>query len=182
MKATAAQAVLAAALTALLYIPGLAFSPPHLLHDEIKFALQAESIAKTGRDLNGRLLAVYFPEPGYAAGRDPLCIYATAGVLRWLPLSEASIRLPSALLGALGVGLIFPLAHSLFGRASTAWIVAAILALTPTYFIHSRYALSVIYPVPFVVLWLIALRRYLATSQLAAGAMCGAILGLGIYS
>jgi 4-amino-4-deoxy-L-arabinose transferase-like glycosyltransferase len=182
MKATPAQAVLAAALTALLYIPGLAFSPPHLLHDEIKFALQAESIAETGRDLNGRLLAVYFPEPGYSVGRDPVCIYVTAGVLAWLPLSEASIRLPSALVGALGVGLIFALARSLFARAATAWIVAAILALTPTYFIHSRLALSVIYPVPFVVLWLIALRRYLAAPHATTGAICGAILGLGVYS
>src|SRR5262245_20580566 len=127
MKATPAQAVLAAALTALLYIPGLAFSPPHLLHDEIKFALQAESIAETGRDLNGRLLAVYFPEPGYSVGRDPVCIYATAGVLTWLPLSEAAIRLPSALIGALGTALVFVFARSLFARASTAWIVAAIL-------------------------------------------------------
>ena len=149
-----AQAALAAALTAILYIPGLAVSPPHLTHDEIKFALQAKSIADTGRDFNGRRFAVYFPEPGYSAGRDPVCIYLTAGALAVLPLDERSIRLPSVIVGALGVGLIFLLAHRLFGRASLAWLVAALLALTPTYYIHSRLALSVIYPVPFVLLWL----------------------------
>jgi 4-amino-4-deoxy-L-arabinose transferase-like glycosyltransferase len=180
MKATLAQAGLATALTALLYLPGLAVSPPHLLHDEIKFALQAKSIADTGRDLNGRRLAVYFREPAYSVGRDPLCIYVTAGALAFLPLSEAAIRLPSALVGSLGVGLVFLCAHQLFGRSTTAWIVAAILALTPTYFIHSRLALSVIYPVPFVVLWLMALKRYLATPGPAAAAVCGGVLGRGI--
>src|SRR5262245_16981157 len=105
------QAALASALTAILYIPGLVLSPPHLLHDEIKFALQAKSIADTGRDLNGRRLAVYFPEPGYSVGRDPVCIYVTAGALAVLPLDERSIRLPSTIVGAVGVGLIFLIAH-----------------------------------------------------------------------
>ena len=168
-----AQAALAAALTAILYIPGLAVSPPHLTHDEIKFALQAKSIADTGRDFNGRRFAVYFPEPGYSAGRDPVCIYLTAGALAVLPLDERSIRLPSVIVGALGVGLIFLLAHRLFGRASLAWLVAALLALTPTYYIHSRLALSVIYPVPFVLLWLLALKRHLDAPSGGSAAWCG---------
>ena len=176
------QASVAAALTALLYIPGLAASPPHLVHDEIKFAVQSKSIADTGRDTNGRMFAVYFPEPGFSGGRDPVCIYVTAAVLKALPFTEEAIRLPSALVGALGVGLIFILAHRLFGQSSTAWIVAAVLATTPTYFIHSRFALSVIYPVPFVLLWLLSLQRHLAAPRRYSAALCGFALGLGIYS
>jgi len=182
MSSLLAHAGLAAALTAVLYSLGLAVSPPHLTHDEIKFALQAHSIAETGRDLNGRLLAVYFPEPGYQVGRDPVCIYLTAGVLSLLPLSEASIRFPSAIVGGLGVGLILVLARRLFDRPLTAWIVAGILALTPTYYIHSRVALSVIYPVPFVLAWLIALVAYSNEPRQSRAAACGAVLGAGVYS
>jgi hypothetical protein len=57
-----------------------------------------------------------------------------------------------------------------------------VLATTPTYFIHSRFALSVIYPVPFVLLWLLALQRHLAAPQRYSAALCGFALGLGIYS
>lgn len=176
------QAALAAALTAALYIPGLAVSPPHLLHDEIRTALQAKTLADTGRDLNGRRFAVYFPEPGYSVGRDPICIYATAAVLSILPLSEAAIRIPSAIAGSVSVGLVFLLAWRLFGRRSTAWLVAAILALTPTHYIHSRLGFSVIYPVPFTVLWLLALHAYLSSPGPARAVRIGAALGLGVYS
>lgn len=182
LTSTLLQASVAAALTALLYIPGLAASPPHLTHDEIKFAVQSKTIADTGRDSNGRMFAVYFPEPGFSGGRDPVCIYLTAAVLKVLPFTEQAIRLPSALVGAFSVGLIFILAHRLFGRTSTAWIVAAVLATTPTYFIHSRLALSVIYPVPFVLVWLLILQWHLATPHRYSAALCGLALGLGIYS
>ena len=146
LSSTLAQAALVAALAATLYSFGLALSPPHLTHDEIKFALQAKSIADTGRDINGRLLPLYFQEPGFSVGRDPLCIYVMAAVLRVLPFSEASIRFSTALVGAVGVGLIFILARRVFASSAVAWIVAITLALSPTYYIHSRLALSVVYP------------------------------------
>ncbi len=182
MRSTLAQATLAAALTGAFYAAGLAISPPHLLHDEIKFALQAKSIADTGRDLNSRYLPVYFLEPGFPVGRDPICIYVTAAVLKVLPLSEVSIRLPSALVGAAGAGLTFILARLLFGRDRMAWLAAGLLALTPIYFIHSRLALSVIYPVPFTLLWLITLCLYFSRARLRYACACGVVLGLGVYS
>ena len=174
--------MLATVLAAALYTPGLDVSPPHLLHDEIKFALQAKSIADTGRDLNGRLLPVYFLEGGFAVGRDPICIYVTAAVLKLLPLSEKSIRLPSALLGAFCVGLTFILARLIFGRDLLAWVAAGLMALTPTYFIHSRLALSVVYPIPFTLLWLTALVLYLSSPRPRYAAACGVLAGLGVYS
>ena len=96
LSATLAQAALVAALAATLYSFGLALSPPHLTHDEIKFALQAKSIADTGRDINGRLLPLYFQEPGFSVGRDPLCIYVMAAVLRVLPTTFTSLNLAEA--------------------------------------------------------------------------------------
>ena len=179
---TLPQAFAAAVLAAVLYSFGLATSPPHLTHDEIKFALQAQSIAHTGRDLNGRLLPVYFREAGFPVGRDPICIYVMAAVLRFSPLSEAAIRFSTVLAGAAGVGLVFVLARLIFQRTATAWIVAAILALSPTYYIHSRLALSVIYPVPFTILWLIVLRLYRSRRTARLAAVTGVVLGLGVYS
>jgi 4-amino-4-deoxy-L-arabinose transferase-like glycosyltransferase len=181
-SSTLAQIALVAALTATLYSIGLATSPPHLTHDEIKFALQAKSIADTGRDINGRLLPLYFLEPGFSVGRDPICIYVMAAVLRVAPLSETSIRFSTVLAGALGVGLVFVLARQVFPGLITPAIVAAILALSPTYFIHSRLALSVVYPVPFTILWLILLRRYFVRQRPRDGLALGVALGAGVYS
>ena len=56
------------------------------------------------------------------------------------------------------------------------------LAFSPGHFIHSRMALSVLYPVPFVILWLIALRKVDEGGSdrwLFAG---GAALGAAVYA
>lgn len=177
-----AQAALATALSAAFYLPGLDVSPPHLLHDEIKPALQAKSLADTGRDLNGRLLPLYFPEPGFSVGRDPILIYVTAAWLTILPLSDVSIRVPSAIIGAVGVGLTFVLARLLFPGTAVAWMTAGLIALTPIYYIHSRFALSVLYPVPFTLLWLVLIARYQAQPARRLAVACGLVLGLGMYS
>ena len=176
------RAALVAALTTALYSIGLSISPPHLTHDEIKFALQAKSIADSGRDLNGRLLPLYFIEPGFSVGRDPICIYVTALVLKVLPLSDSSIRLATAIVGGIGVGLVFILGRLLFADRLVAWLVAAVLALSPTYYIHSRLALSVLYPIPFTILWLTTLHRYLETRRPRDAWLAGGVLGAGVYS
>jgi 4-amino-4-deoxy-L-arabinose transferase-like glycosyltransferase len=181
-RSTLLQAALVTVLTVALYAPGLSLSPPHLTHDEIKFALQAEAIADTGRDLNGRLFPLYFKEAGFAVGRDPMCIYVMAAFLKALPLSEQSIRLSTVLAGAAGVGLMFLLARLTLAKRSVAWIAALIMALTPAYYIHSRLALSVVYPVPMTVLWLIAVMLYLRTQRTRDAVVIGLVLGAGIYS
>lgn len=181
VRSTLAQAALVALLTGLLYAPRLDVSPPHLTHDEIKFALQAKAIADTGRDINGRLLPVYFVEPGFSVGRDPLCIYVTAGVLSVLPLGEASIRLATVIVSAISVGVLYALALAVFASPFVAGIVAATMALSPTHFIHGRLALSVIYPVPFTIMWLLMLRRYLARGGPWNATAIGVVLGAGVY-
>src|SRR5438128_2337287 len=80
-----------------LYTIRLSDAPIYLMHDEVMFALHADSIARTGHALNGDRLPLYFSEPGFQAGRDPLIIYLTAAVLRVLPLSESTVRLPTAI-------------------------------------------------------------------------------------
>jgi len=175
-----AVALLGLAVVAL-YATRLGVAPIYLIHDEINFSLQAASVAETGRDLNGRLLPVYFSEPEFTAGRDPMMIYATAAALQVLPLSEASVRLPTALVGVLNVLLVVWLVHLLFSDARLSLAAGAMLALSPGHFIHSRMALSVLYPVPFVIAWLIALRRAGDEPSRRMLFVGGAALGLGVY-
>ena len=111
---------LLAAAAAALYATRLGFAPVSLMHDESQFALQAQAIAATGRDLSGRRLPVYFTEPEFPAGRDPVIIYATAAVLEALPLSESSARLATALTGVLNVVLMFLVARRVF-KSDLAW-------------------------------------------------------------
>ena len=175
-----AVAVLATAV-AILYATRLGFAPIYLIHDEVTFSLQAASVAKSGRDLNGRLLPVYFSEPEFTAGRDPMMIYATAAALQVLPLSESAVRTPTALVGVLNVVLVTWLVHLLFGDLRLSLAAGVMLALSPGHFIHSRMALSVLYPVPFVIAWLIALRQMGDRPSARLLLMGGAVLGLGVY-
>jgi 4-amino-4-deoxy-L-arabinose transferase-like glycosyltransferase len=167
--------------TAAVYVTRLSHAPIYLTHDEVNFSLQSVAIAKTGRDLNGRLLPVYFAEPEFTAGRDPMMIYVTALALTVLPLSDAAVRIPTALVGVLIVVLLLVLCSRLTPSAALPVVAAVFLALSPGLFIHSRLALSVIYPLPFVVVWLMTLREYELQPRpwlLFAGA---ASLGCGIY-
>jgi len=176
-----AAAVLVGMATAAVYATRLAHAPIYLIHDEVNFSLQAIAIAETGRDLNGRLLPVYFSEPEFPAGRDPMMIYATALGLTVLPLSDAAVRIPTALVGVSIVVLVLVLYARMTTRVWGPLVAALLLALSPGLFIHSRLALSVLYPLPFVVLWLLTLQEYEQRPRpwlLAAGSVS---LGLGIY-
>jgi 4-amino-4-deoxy-L-arabinose transferase-like glycosyltransferase len=105
-----------------------------------------------------------------------------AGVLRVLPLQESSIRLATVLVAALGVGLLYLLAAAIFQSRAVAMLVAGVMALSPTYYIHGRLALSVLYPVPFTVLWLLLLHHYLSKRRKLLAAATGVVLGAGVYS
>jgi predicted membrane-bound mannosyltransferase len=85
----------------------------------------------------------------------PVIFYAIALVLKVLPLSEASVRLPSVIVGLTDIVLMFFLARRIFKSTTLAVASAAMLALTPAHFILSRYALDYLYPLPFLLGWLL---------------------------
>ena len=58
---------------------------------------------------------------------------------------------------------------------------AAMLALTPGLFIHSRYAMDYHYPVPFILGWLYCLLRFDLTRRLPWLIAACVILGVGFY-
>ena len=147
---------------ALLYLTRLGEVPAYVMHDEAQGALQAHSIATTGRDLSGRLLPLYFTEPEFPPGRDPALIYVTALALQVLPFNEAGVRAATASVAVLNVILTFVVARRLFGSVAMGMVAACLLLLTPVHFIRGRMNLSPLYTIPFILLWLWFFLRFVA--------------------
>lgn len=180
--ATVLSIVVIVAAGVLLYATRLGETPMYVMHDEAQGALQAQAIASTGRDLSGRLLPLYFTEPEFPPGRDPVMIYVTALGLQFLPFSEAGARMPTALVAVVNAVLAFLVARRLFRSTAMGLVAAALLLLTPIHFIRSRLLLSPIYTIPFILGWLWSLSRFEqepGTKRLVAAAIW---LGAGCYT
>ena len=182
-KPLAALAVLAAGVLAL-YLANIGHAPIYLHEAEVLFALHARSIATTLHDTNGRLLPLYFqmPQIGVNVWFHPMVVYAMALSLKVLPLSEAAVRLPSVLIGVTDVILIYFIGVRIFRSERWALLAAALLALTPSHFMHSRLAMDYLYPVPFVLAWLLCLLTFLEHRRPATLFAATSFLGVGIYS
>ena len=165
-----------------LYATRLGEVPAYLIHDETQGALQAHAIATTGRDLSGRRLPLYFTEPEFPPGRDPILIYVTALGLQVLPFSEAGVRIPTALIATLNVVLAFLVARRWFQSTAMGLLAAMLLLFTPVHFIRGRLILSPLYTIPFILGWLWLLARFdsAPTTRRLVGA--GVMLGAGVYS
>jgi 4-amino-4-deoxy-L-arabinose transferase-like glycosyltransferase len=163
------------------YATRLSYSPVYLHHDEVFFALQAHSIASTGRDVYGRFFPLYF-QMSENVWFQPVLVYFTGLFLTVLPLSESAVRLPSAVLGTIDVVLVYLIGRRMFKRELPAVSAAVLLGLTPAHFIHSRLAMDYIYPVPFVMAWLLCLLIFLERRQMWMLFIATSFLGIGFYT
>ena len=176
--------VLLAAAVLVLYGLNVGRLPSYLYVDEVVFALQAHSIATTAHDTNGRLLPLYFQmRPiGDNVWFQPLIVYFMTLFLTVLPLTESTIRLPSVVVGAIDVVLMYFIAKRIFVGQRWAIVAAMLLALTPAHFIHSRIAMDYLYPVPFVMAWLLSLLIFLERNELRMLFVAASALGVGFFS
>src|SRR5947208_833523 len=85
----------------------LGSAPPYLSIEEVGQAHDAVLLATTGRNADGQLLPVYFPDNAIHTVRDPVWVYWAAALLTFLPFSEALVRAPSACAAVLDVILMF---------------------------------------------------------------------------
>ena len=116
----------------------IASIPPSLSWDEVSIGYNAYSILTTGRDEHGRLLP-FDTFVGYGDYKPPLAIYVTVPFVAAFGLSELSVRLPSALFGALTVLLTYFLVLELFrGRRDFALLCALLLSVSPWHINLSR--------------------------------------------
>ncbi len=167
-----------------LYIVSLGSAPVYLNEVEVTFALHARAIATTAHDTNGRFMPLYFQMPpiGEDVWFHPAVVYFSAPFLKVLPLSEWTVRLPSVVIAVIDVALMYLLAKRLFGRPRPALLAALLLALTPAHFIHGRLAMDYLYPVPFVLGWLLCLSIFLERRQEGMLFAATSLLGLGMYT
>lgn len=165
-----------------LYATRLAEVPAYVLSDEATGAVQAYSIATTGRDLSGRLLPLYFTQPEFPPGRDPLLIYVTALVLQVAPFNEAGVRAPAVLVAVVNVVLMFLVAQRLFHSTAMGLVAAVLLLFTPVHFMRGRLLLSPIFTIPFILLWLWALWRFTLQPTAARLSAAAVVLGCATYS
>jgi 4-amino-4-deoxy-L-arabinose transferase-like glycosyltransferase len=166
---------------AFLYTTRLDRVPPFLSTDETSFALEAHAIATTARDQNGRLLPLYF-QIYENIWFHPALVYAMAPILAVTPPSPTAVRLPTVIVALAGIFLLYVLTRRLGASRGAAAVGALLLALTPAHFMHGRLACDYLFPVPFVLGWLILLvdaQRLQSSWRFFAA---GALLGIGLYT
>ena len=137
-----------------LYFWKLSTAPVYLGGDEARFGSQAYSIATTGRDLSGRFMPLFIWLDDLNWWYQPTLFYLIAVTLKVFPLTEGTIRIPTAVIGLLDIVLLGIVVRKLMPGRGYALIGAAILALTPAHFIFSREARDFICLLPFVLGWL----------------------------
>ncbi len=166
------------------YAPALTYSPPSLHEAEALFGLHAHAIASTAHDLDGRFLPLYFQmQPiGDNVWFHPAIVYFTALFFQVLPFSEWAIRFPSTVVAAIDVVLLYLIAARFFKERWQAVLAATLLAMTPAHFVNGRIATDYVYPIPFVLGWMLCLLSYLEKRRTSVLVLGGTILGVGFYS
>jgi hypothetical protein len=178
-------AAIVAAATAL-YSWRLADAPVYLSPDEAIIATDAHALATTGRDATGTWLPLYFfiqvPGDERSGWFMPAIFYLSAAVFQVFPFTEWSARLATVLMAVAGIGLIYLLAWRVLRSQPVAIAVATLLGVAPGYFILARYALDYLFPIPFIVGWLLFLHRSLERASPRDAMLAGLCLGVGFYS
>ena len=112
----------------------------------------------------------------------PYVIYLTAVSLKFLPISETSLRLPTVVIATVNVVLMFLVALRLFKNERWALAAAVLLAITPAHYVNARVAFDFLYPVPWTLAWFLCLLIYLDTGRTLVLFATTTVLGVGFYS
>ena len=140
--------------------------PPSLNWDEVAIGWNAKTIFHTRRDEYGTRLPLSFKSFGdYKA---PVYIYLTAPIVGLLGMNEVSVRLLSATVGIISVGIIYFLVQVIFGNTKDLFIrnknllalfSSLLLAITPWHLFLSRPAIEANLALFFILLgiWLFLL-------------------------
>lgn len=128
-------------LSVILSVWRLNLVPSELFGDELDVGYQAYSILKTGKDLQGNFLPVYFES--LAESRAPLFLYSAVPFIAIFGLNEWGVRLTAAFWGVLGVAALYFLTFKLFSNRRLSIISSLLLAISPWHLQYSRAAFEV---------------------------------------
>jgi len=175
---SAATASVLAGLALLLY--GTRLGSPIYSTAEVALLRQAQSVAVSGRDIEGHLTPLFFR---VAEDRwlQPLPVYATAAVATVASAHTAG-RLTAAVVGAMNVVLLFVLVRRLFPDPWVPVGAALLLMLTPAHFVYARTGVDAVFILPFVLVWLTCLVHSLNGGAPWRAALGALALGVGVYS
>jgi 4-amino-4-deoxy-L-arabinose transferase-like glycosyltransferase len=180
-------AVLAA--TCALYFHALDTVPVVVAVDEARFGLHGDSIATRGADLAGNRWPLFFhiTDPLHQFTDSdiwwqPALFYLVAGVFRFVPPSEWSLRLPTTILAIVNVILIFLVARRLFSNGWYAIVAASVLALTPGHYLFARRAFDYFCQLPIALAWLWCLSFYTESTPAWLSLATGLLLGVGLFT
>src|SRR3989344_8173164 len=148
-----------AVISLLLFSYKLTEIPNGLTVDEAAFGYNANLLANTLHDQNGRFLPIFVLSLNGRDWRQPVTQYFITGYFKLFGASVYNLRFTSVLIASLSVVLAFILGRIVFGLAGG--LVSSILVLTtPIVMMHSHLGLDNIMPIPFVILWLIFLHLF----------------------
>ena len=103
--------------------------PASLYWDEASIAVNAYSVALTGRDEWGDLFPLHFR--AFGEFKLPVYIYSVAVFEKFLGLSELAVRLPAVLFSFGTILLTYLLALKIFNQKTTALLSAFFLSILP---------------------------------------------------
>ena len=142
---------------------------------EIEVVAQADAVGS---------IAIGFPlffHVGDEHWLQPLAVYATA-LTRLATSSDLAGRLAAAVTGAVNVALMFVLCQRLLASTPAATGAALLLTLTPAHIVTATTGIDAIYPLPFVLAWLISLTIYFDSRERRFAAAGAFALGVGVYA
>lgn len=114
----------------------LDITPPGFNADEAALGYNAYSILKTGKDEWGASFPLVFKS--FSDYKPGLYVYLVTPFVAILGLNEFSVRLPSIILGALSIVLIYFLSKEFFKKESAALAASFLLSISPWHLHFSR--------------------------------------------
>jgi 4-amino-4-deoxy-L-arabinose transferase-like glycosyltransferase len=130
--------------------------------------------------LAGHTTSLFF-EVGDDRWLQPLAVYATSLVAN-VSAPENAGRLAAAAIGGLNVALMFLLVQRLLSSTSAGVGSALLLMATPAHLVFARTGVDAIYPMPFVLAWVMALNLFFETGSRRFAVAGAFVLGIGVYS
>ena len=109
--------------------------------DEAMTAINASSIANTGKDMYGVSFPVYLEAWGFA-GQSVMLAYLTAFCIKLFGMSMFSIRLPMLLISLISIIVFYDFTKRIFKDKKIALLAMFLLSITPWHILQSKWAID----------------------------------------
>jgi 4-amino-4-deoxy-L-arabinose transferase-like glycosyltransferase len=178
-NAWAAALVVVAALVVIRNLSGLATAPLGAYVDETSIGYNAWAISTHAVDEHGAHLPLYFT--AFGEYKNPVYIYTLSALLRVLPLTVTTIRLPAAIFGLLTCVFIALIAWRRSRSLPITLLALALAGLTPWLTVESRLGFEVISMVAALsaALWCLSMAQ---DGRLGWYAAAGCLLALAVFA